>query len=151
MPGQPSQLLSLPVEIFKGRKQSFSWGAGVQPQRSDLHKAQSQAEGPGPSPSSASQLLDAAAPLKTHIWAPARAPVAGVRGCVGCELLREGYHFSYFQEGLSPSSSSVSQPSPGRCVPMTMTATSLHVHHLSNLHSDPVRYRFPPPFFRWEN
>lgn len=32
LPGQPSQLLfPLPLEIFKERKQSFSWGAGVQP------------------------------------------------------------------------------------------------------------------------
>lgn len=116
LPGQPSQVLSLPVGILQGRKQSCSRGARCSPRGAERRPAQSQAERLVPSPASAPQLLRAAAPFKTPIWAPARARVAGLRGCAGRGAPRAGNHFSSFQERLSPSSSSSSdsQPPPPR-------------------------------------
>lgn len=91
---------SLPLEIFKERKQSFSWGAGVQPHR--IKTMQGTVPSRKTCSPAAPQLLGLAIPLKAHIWAPASARVAGVRGSIVCGSVREGCHLSFFQEGLSP-------------------------------------------------
>lgn len=57
LPGQPSQVLSLPVGILQGRKQSCSRGARCSPRGAERRPAQSQAERLVPSPASAPQLL----------------------------------------------------------------------------------------------
>ena len=119
----PNSLFPLPLEIFKERKQSFSWGAGCGPTGSKLGKAQRQAETWSP----AHHLLPScffalAAPFKTHLGS-ARAPTAGPWGCATRAWERAACHVSGFREGRSPFFL-FSRPSLRRCIQMMVrTAT----------------------------
>lgn len=63
----PNPLFPLPLEIFRERKQSFSWGAGVWSHRIKTRQGTVPGRDLVPSPLSASQLLALAAPFKTHL------------------------------------------------------------------------------------
>lgn len=126
LPGQPSQLLfPLPLEIFKERKQSFSWGAGVQPHQIKTTRGTVPSKKTGPQPIICFPAVCFRGSFKDSHLGFSQCSDCGVRGCVFCALVRKGCHFSNFQESLSPFSDFFlfSQPHLWRCVPTTIMMT----------------------------
>lgn len=113
LPGQPSQLLfPLPLEIFKERKQSFSWGAGERPHRIKT-TCSSSPEAWSPATVCFPAARSSGSFKASHLGLSRRSSDGSGGEGAACAV-------STFSNAHHPRAL-CSQPYPRRCVPMTVT------------------------------